>query len=67
MKRCRNKTCCCRCKNHKTIYSHPWVDGKSITDIYGYICDATKYGMNNIIISNEHGECELWMKKEKTK
>ena len=30
--------CCCECKYHYAVYSHPCVDGKPMSNLYGYVC-----------------------------
>jgi hypothetical protein len=54
--------CCCNCKNLLSLRSHPWVDGKPCSNKLGYVCLAFADD-DQVIISNEHGMCELWTQK----
>ena len=54
--------CCCECKYHYQIYSHPCVDGKS--DLFGYVCIPPAFNGKGEL-SNEHGICEMFEKEEK--
>lgn len=56
--------CCCKCKFHIPLRSHPWVDDKPCTNIDGYLCTAGIHD-RHINKSNEHScGCELYMEKE---
>lgn len=60
--------CCCNCRYLYPFYSHPWVDGKSISNQVGWLClglwEDSKRSENPPSIkgpelSREHGLCEL--------
>ena len=64
--------CCCNCKNHFKLFSHPWVDHKPITNQVGYVCSLDIESLvtnvvdnddRGMILSNEHGLCECWEAK----
>ena len=48
--------CCCNCKNHMPIYSHPWVDGKPCGNLFGWACVNAFIGAT---LSGKHGLCEI--------
>ena len=50
------KTCCCNCRNHIPVYSHPWADGKPMNHLWGWICAETCLGA---MLARRHGLCEL--------
>lgn len=52
----RGGECCCNCQNHAPLYSHPWVDGKPCSNLFGWACVTTAYGAT---LSREHGLCEI--------
>jgi len=64
----RSARCCCSCKYHKVLKSHPWVNGMSIKHTLGYVCtqdiwsDGKEAGMN-VMASGPHGLCESWEQK----
>ena len=49
--------CCCECKYHYAVYSHPCVDGKPMSNHFGYVCIPPEFYCKGVI-SNEHGFCE---------
>ena len=56
--------CCCECKYHYAVYSHPCVDNKPMSNLYGYVCIPHEFYCKGVI-SNEHGYCEMFEKEEK--
>ena len=54
--------CCCECKYHYVIYSHPCVDGKPMSNFYGYVCIPTEFNGKGVV-SNKHGYCEMFEKE----
>ena len=65
----RHNECCCNCKHHLTLTSHPWVNGLSIMHQIGWVC-AVAVAMDKGIggrwcqLSREHGACELYDRAE---
>ena len=51
--------CCCKCKFHHSLFSHPWVDGKPMNNQVGWICLMPEFE-GKAILSKEHGMCELF-------
>ena len=49
--------CCCTCVWHRELHSHPWVDGKPISNKLGMICYAPDF--EYAVMSTEHGLCEM--------
>jgi len=60
------KQCCCACQYQLPLYSHPCVDGKSVTHKMGYICLYPEYD-RKAILTNKHGLCECYEKRGKKK
>ena len=52
--------CCCNCKSHHNLYSHPWVDEHPISHKAGSACVVIIDRKMHILLSNEHGACELY-------
>lgn len=69
MKKCEEKRCCCSCKSLIVLRKHPWhqVYKGSISEIATYACivdhDMDKSHIG-ILLNHEHGECELYSKKD---
>jgi len=54
-------SCCCICKHHQAIYSHPWVNGLSTNHLLGWICTAlSDDGHRRAMLASPHGYCELF-------
>ena len=51
--------CCCSCRNHMPIYSHPLADGKPIGHLFGWACVNEFLGAT---LSGDHGICEIYEK-----
>ena len=56
--------CCCECKYHYAVYSHPCVDGKTMSNLYGYVCIPPEFYCKGVI-ANEQGYCEMFEKEGK--
>lgn len=54
--------CCCNCSNHIKVYSHPWVDGKPMSNQIGWVCANTFFGKKQAILCKKHGLCEMYQK-----
>lgn len=54
-------TCCCQCVFQKSIYSHPWVNGKSMKEHAGFICNVFE---DHPVLNHQHGECEMFTSKD---
>lgn len=53
-------TCCCNCASHRSLWSHPWVDGKPVTHRTGWACVSSGLSTRKATLSNRHGLCELY-------
>lgn len=61
----RSIGCCCQCIYHKAVSSHPWHNGRPITDICAYVCSFTYEDVDNFMLSEEHGAgCEMFTGNE---
>ena len=54
----RRGTCCCNCRSHRALFSHPWVDGKTSHRV-GWACCVDGFGRYRATLSNRHGLCEM--------
>jgi hypothetical protein len=57
--------CCCKCINHFPVMSHPWHDGKTISNINSYVCVVTDlsggHNIEKIFMNSDHSiGCELF-------
>lgn len=51
--------CCCNCAMHLSLRSHPWVDGKSMSNRLGHVCSC--FADERVaVVSSGHGLCEMW-------
>lgn len=52
--------CCCTCRHRFTLCGHPWVDGKTMSDIVGYACGIFWFfdGEKHLVMNQGHGVCE---------
>ena len=66
--------CCCLCRYHFPLMSHPWVDKNPINHQAGWVCtvfatpnvvEQMGGGKLEIVLSNEHGQCELFQERSK--
>jgi hypothetical protein len=51
--------CCCNCKSHRKLFSHPWVDKKPFSHTLGWVCVTDGVDPKRATLSNKHGLCEL--------
>lgn len=56
--------CCCICKMHLKLMSHPEVDGKGMSNQDGWICLAFAASDGIAVKINEHGLCEAFIPKD---
>ncbi len=60
--------CCCECENHHTYYSHPWVNGLSITHQLGWVCHTYNPSEGHyVVVSRGHGHCEYFTQRKELK
>ena len=53
--------CCCVCKNHYALYSHPWVNGLPTNHLIGWLCLAAVSDRGRCaVLSGPHGYCEVF-------
>ena len=52
--------CCCLCKHHCELSSHPWVNKQ--TGRLGWVCIIKADDVNHAMLCNEHfvGGCEMY-------
>lgn len=58
-------TCCCNCKSHRELFSHPWVDKKPFDHALGWVCVTDGIDPQRATLSHRHGMCELHEFKSK--
>jgi hypothetical protein len=66
MNECTEKYCCCKCKFNKQVNKHPWNEGNAkgpISEKIGYVCTVDTEAF--IYSDREHGECEMFIPKNK--
>jgi len=51
--------CCCKCRFHHPLFSHPWIDHKPISHQDGWICLMPEFE-GRAVKSKEHGMCECF-------
>jgi hypothetical protein len=57
--------CCCQCKYHKAVASHPWHNGKPMSNNCAYVCTYTEGETESFTLSSEHGTgCECFYGNE---
>lgn len=62
------RECCCKCDFLYELCSHPFVDGKPITNHLGWVCIVMCVLDNgSAILSDGHGLCEMFTKKKERK
>jgi len=55
-------SCCCNCKHHAVVISHPWVDGNPCVHEDGWVCTVRHddpEDISQVMKSRRHGLCEL--------
>jgi hypothetical protein len=58
-----HRQCCCACKNLKEDRSHPCTDGRTVSDVRGYICNPEEGVYFSGWDLHSYG-CELFQKKD---
>lgn len=63
------KKCCCSCQYLFKLYGHPWVNGKTMSDVCGYACGFFMITDNEkgLVLNSGHGICECHESKTKNK
>lgn len=65
----QNNECCCNCRHHLKLMSHPWVNGFSITHQIGWLCAVDLVMTKGVEgqkaqLSQGHSVCELYQRVE---
>lgn len=63
--------CCCECKFHHPVQSHPWVNEKPMSDICAYVCILPTEELSDrqedsvVTIKHKCGiGCEMWESRD---